>query len=300
MNGARNLGDLVSVDVSGDGQPDLVSSEYFGGAATVSLGRRSGGLGGVSRAIVADDSSGAQAFGFGIDTVTIVNGVVEAPSILVRRVAGADDILAGVPAGTALGEGGDFARLLSRDHMLVGRHHRPLTGAFFVAGDVALRRVTEPADGVLEGGTRLRITPRLGTIIDPDVADGARVGLDLNGADARGVIVDLPFLQGRVPAGTVKVFVRVPRWRTADLESSADPLASSPLAAEFLPRVAGEDGVFNDVVLVDYDWLVVPEGDGRNFTDDSTVGPRFHVDVSQRRVRVLLDHFGAIEAFDLP
>jgi hypothetical protein len=299
MNGGRNLGDSAAVDVSGDGQPDIVSSEYFGGAATVTLGRRVGGIGGLSRAILADDVNGAAAFGVGLTDTVDVDGVVDAPAILIRRVVGADDILAGVAANEALGDGGDFARLLRRDRLIVGRQHRPLTAAFFIAGDVSLRRVAEPADGVAAGGTRLQLTPRLGALVDADAGDGARVGLDLAGADARGVIVDLPFLPGRSPAGAVKVFARVPSWRTADLES-ADPLSSSPRAAEFLPRVAGTDGVFRDVVVVDYDWLDLPDGDGADFDDDTTVGPRFHVDTERRRVRVLLDRFGAVEAFDLP
>lgn len=299
MNGGRNLGDSAAVDVSGDGQPDIVSSEYFGGAATVALGRRVGGIGGLSRAVLDDDASGAAAFGVGLTDTVDVDGVVDAPAILLRRVVGADDILAGVAAGEALGDGGDFGRLLRRDGLIVGRQHRPLTAAFFIAGDVSLRRVAEPEDGVAAGGTRLQLTPRLGALVDADAGDGARVGLDLAGADARGVIVDLPFLPGRSPEGAVKVFARVPRWRTADLER-ADPLSSSPRAAEFLPRVAGTDGVFRDVVVVDYDWVDVPAGDGADFSDDTTVGPRFHVDTEQRRVRVLLDRFGAVEAFDLP
>jgi hypothetical protein len=295
---SRNLGDVVAVDVSGDGQPDLVSAEYYGGAATVSQGRRAG-VGGVTRTVAARDGSGAQAFGPGVADTVDVDGVPESPAISIRRVAGADDILAGVPAGAALGDGGDFAALLRRDGVTVGRRHRPLTGAFYVAGDVTLRRVAEPAGGFFEG-TRLQLAPRLGPLVDAAEPRRGRTGLDLAGPTPRGVVVDVPFLQGRTPAGAVRVLVRVPTWRTADLFTGADPLAEDDDAGRFLPRIVDDDGGPRDVVLLDYAWLDVPEGDGVDFASDGIVGPRFHVDVAGRRVRVLLDRFGAVQAFDLP
>jgi hypothetical protein len=207
-----------------------------------------------------------------------------------------------------------------------------LTAPYQLEGDVTLARERTPGAG--HGGHRLRVRERLG---ERAVGDGVRQGLDLGPAEfaaQRGVVVELPILAGRTDAeiaaaGEVRVLLTTTDWRRADELPCAgslppaelsectgtpvgcDPFAGDAEAGDFLPRVAtcvfdelrGVSIVrYRDVVEVRRTTVAIPrDADGDLETG---TGPRFVIesggDRGGRRVKVLLDRLGLVQAYLAP
>ena len=152
----RSLARVTAFDLNNDGAPDYVGSDFFTGSVSSMLNRPSIPFGALAHVVTNERSTGVEPFG---DDVAFVvdrgGGFVDEGAVGVRRISGADDVLAGAPATRMLGAGGDLATELRRERILLGPA-RPLTSAYFASGDV---RLVRSSNGRLE--RMQRFGPRL-------------------------------------------------------------------------------------------------------------------------------------------
>ncbi len=160
----------------------------------------------------------------------------------------------------------------------------PFTAAWRASGDVRLARVDT-------GGSRLRIENRLGARQQPgSEVDFDRAGLDLDAVPPRGVILELPILAARADneitdASARHIFVRTVDYRRA---GTGDP--------RLLPQ-----GPFGD--LLQEVVSITPVQQTLDHTFATGNGPRFYLDLddpTRRRVRILLEKLGVVQAFFIP
>ncbi|MFC1609321.1 FG-GAP-like repeat-containing protein [Myxococcota bacterium] len=172
----------------------------------------------------------------------------------------------------------------------------PLTDTWQIHGDLRLARVTLPS-----GEPRLRVESRFGPRRQPTSnADFSREGLDLSPSDPddqRGIVVVLPILEGRSTplAADVHVTHAVLDWTRAS-DFPADPLATDPEAAQYLPRAPdGMGGTSRDVVIYRISTTEVSADADDNLGTGQDA--RFVIRHNPPRVEVLTDQLGLFCAF---
>ncbi|MCC6811213.1 MAG: VCBS repeat-containing protein [Deltaproteobacteria bacterium] len=285
----ESINDVVAADINADGMPDLITAHDTAKRLSAFTSRREN-----HRYVWSDlgvKTAGARTFGPSLPAMSDRFGVPVRDVLGVRRWHGAHD---GVGDDPRTLDDPQFATLVRRSGLpgVANAGLIPVTHAWVVSGDVGFARELDAT------GTRVAVTPRLG----PLLGDGTRGGLDVDGpfATQHGVIVDLPIPARWLPTdlepadGSLRVFVRYAEWVRADA-ISGDPLFSSapiPGVAPFLPRVLGADSNYRDVVRAHHVWDEIDPG-----SVGAGTGPRFELQVSNRRVRVVLEKLGVMQAF---
>ncbi|MGE3854425.1 MAG: hypothetical protein AB7K09_22030, partial [Planctomycetota bacterium] len=296
---------IAVADFNDDGVMDLAIANN--GAAendvSIMIGRRS--TTGWYRTLTGADVVGATTLPAGNDLF----GAARVHRIGLRRFHGSGDDAPDDARSGARGTSHSFHNLLR----LSGASPVPavmerLTDAWTFSGDLRLHRQSD--GGPVDTGYRIHPVSRFGNRTTPgSITDFTRAGLDLSDAslaNQRGIIVELPIVGTRTDgqittqlgAGKIHVWMRVTDQLRANTVA-ADPATAEPDAALFLPRFDPGAG-FRDVYAERYTWVKVAAAASNDLNNGS--GSRFAIDLTpgNRRVRVLTDRGGTIQAYYQP
>jgi hypothetical protein len=271
----RSVIDAVLSDIDGDGLTDLVTGDFAGGTigtfAFMPTHTR-------ARSLAVKTGSTVAPFGFSPTPLREGTLFEARPRAVLRRASGAtDEALSGTPVVS-----GDFVDVL-RHYGKLDAPHRPLTNAWVVAGDLALRRTNDPE--------RFAVVPRYGETLSSTALSYDQSGLTLaSRASERGIVLQLPFIPGASSAGTVRVFAAIKRYKRAS-DFPADPLFATTDAPRLLPTIAGRAVVMSQLSIVE-----IQANDDVSLGLGTVVGKRFVIDAANKRVLVLTDELGVFQA----
>ena len=296
-------------DFNNDGVPDLAVARSGGTVATL-IGRRETG----TWSVLNVDFNPGDGSGNTVGATTAPGGNDWFGSPRINRVgvrlfaAQSDDRPDDLRKGsTAMAN--DFLHLLRLAKITpTPPSMEPLTRAWTLSGDIRLMRRADP--GVTDTGYRIEPIARFGDRTAPaDPLDLRRAGLDLTDgtfANQRGIIVDLPYATARttgeidtaLAANKIHVYVRQTDWLRAG-DFSSDPLDGQADDMRYLPRIDIGGGQYRDLLVERHAWVKALPATGNVFDVDEA-GPRFVVDHTNTRIRVLLSRGGTAQAYFEP
>ncbi|MEM6531721.1 MAG: VCBS repeat-containing protein [Myxococcota bacterium] len=167
---------------------------------------------------------------------------------------------------------------------------RALTPTLSYSGDVYLART-----GTVNND-RLRVAPHPSLT---GVSSASEFEASTDPATARAFIVEipLPLSERGIAVEDIALIQRVRDWQRAQALAE-DPLFADPAGADFIPRLANDDGTLRDIVRRRDFWRRIPAVANL----DAAAGPRFVLvdDAAGLRLRVVTERLGIFVVYEDP